>query len=265
MVTDTDADQIDAFKEASPPAKLRLVARYDGVDLPGDTCRMMVMHNLPSGLGPLERYLWDTLGVLNVLRTTVASRIVQSFGRISRGMADHGVVILTGRRLIDWLMIPSNRRALPAFLRRQIDVGLILSKNASTNQLADLAQQCIGQDDEWREYYKMAMSGGGQEAPASPDIALSAAAKVEADFGHHLWNEDYRLAAEVLHGGRNALFEVSKGIGAWYLLWTGHVHELLGAPDEAVRLYREARKAEKALPHGTTDTGPDGIRPWSRC
>ena len=70
-VGNTDANQIDNFKNAPPPTKLRLIARYDGVDLPGDTCRMMVMHNLPSGLGPLERFLWETLGVFNVLRSTV--------------------------------------------------------------------------------------------------------------------------------------------------------------------------------------------------
>ena len=268
MVTDypgnTDATQIDTFKKASPPTKLLLVARYDGVDLPGDTCRMMVMHNLPSGLGPLERYLWEMLGVFNILRSTVASRIVQSFGRISRGMSDHGVVILTGKRLIDWLMIPVNRRALPSFLRRQIEVGLTVSKNASTDQFADLAQQCIDQDDRWRGYYKLAMSGVDQVSPSSSDMALADAAKVEADFGYHLWNGDYERAAQVLHGGRDALFQVSKGIGAWYLLWAGYAHELFGAPDQAIRLYREARKAEKAIPiapqaqaQRTPDDGPD--------
>ena len=252
IVTDylgnTDATQIDTFKNASPPTKLRLIARYDGVDLPGDTCRMMVMHNLPSGLGPLERYLWETLGIFNVLRSTVASRVVQSFGRISRGMSDHGVVILTGKRLIDWLMIPSNRRALPSFLRRQIEVGLTVSKNASAEQFVALAQQCIDQDPNWCRYYRSAMTGVDEMRSADSGTALADAARVEAEFGHYLWNGYYEQAAQVLNSGRNLLFRVSKGIGAWYLLWSGYPHELFGAPDDAIRLYREARKAERAMP-----------------
>jgi Rad3-related DNA helicase len=91
---------VEAFKAAAAPAKLLLVGRYDGVDLPGDTCRVMVIDGLPSGVGPLERYLWEQLRMAKVLRSMVASRVVQSFGRIFRGMSDHGVVVLTGRSLV---------------------------------------------------------------------------------------------------------------------------------------------------------------------
>jgi hypothetical protein len=98
------AEQVEDFKKASPPVCLVLTARYDGVDLPGDTCRVLVIDDLPTGLNPLERYLWERLGLLKLLRSTIASRVVQSFGRISRGMSDHGVVVLTGRKLVDWIL-----------------------------------------------------------------------------------------------------------------------------------------------------------------
>ena len=85
---------LDAFRQADAPAKLLLAARYDGIDLPGDTCRVMVIDDLPAGSGPLERFQRDSLSMDNSTRSIIASRIVQSFGRISRGMSDHGVVIL---------------------------------------------------------------------------------------------------------------------------------------------------------------------------
>lgn len=242
------ATQVEEFKQADPPATLRLVARYDGVDLPGDTCRTMVIHGLPSGLGPLERFMWEGLGVFNVLRSTVASRIVQSFGRISRGMADHGVVVLTGGKLVDWIMTPANRQALPAFLRRQTEVGLELSKAASPEQLALLVQQCMDQHPGWRDHYSRAMAGADDQADATSDTLLSNAAQVEAEFGRFLWNEDFERAVRALHSGRDTLFAASKGLGGWYLLWMGYLSDILGDHDTAVDLYRQARRAEKVLP-----------------
>jgi Rad3-related DNA helicase len=91
--SDDVTEQVSHFKNASPPAGLKLVARYDGVDLPGDTCRLMIIDDLPSGLNPLEKHLAEGLRLTKVFRSTIASRIVQSFGRISRGMSDHGVVL----------------------------------------------------------------------------------------------------------------------------------------------------------------------------
>lgn len=71
------------FKADTATPKLLLAARYGGVDLPGDTCRVMVVDDLPMGVGPLERFLWEYLSLSNTLRSAIASRIVQSFGRIS--------------------------------------------------------------------------------------------------------------------------------------------------------------------------------------
>lgn len=74
-------EKIEDFKQAKDTEKLLLTARYDGVDLPGDMCRVVVIDDLPSGIGPLERFLWEYLKFSNTLRTAIASRVVQSFGR----------------------------------------------------------------------------------------------------------------------------------------------------------------------------------------
>ena len=44
-------EAVEAFRKADPPEKLTLAARYDGIDLPGETCRMMVLDGLPKGPG----------------------------------------------------------------------------------------------------------------------------------------------------------------------------------------------------------------------
>ena len=53
-------DVIEDFKKAKSAEKLLLAARYDGLDLPGDMCRVVVIDDLPSGIGPLERFMWES-------------------------------------------------------------------------------------------------------------------------------------------------------------------------------------------------------------
>lgn len=255
VLGDQVAEQVEQFKQAAAPSKLRLVARYDGVDLPGDTCRVMVIHGLPAGLGPLERFMWDTLRIHSVLRTTVASRIVQSFGRISRGMADHGVVVLTGKRLIEWLLMPANRGVLPPFLRSQIEAGVELSSQVGADGLAGLAAQCIARDEGWRNWHSQAV-GSASTGPEIVDQALSSVAKAESEFGLLLWSRDYKEAAAVLYQNRDAFFRQGTGLGAWYRMWEGYIHDLMGEHDEATNLYRDARKADKAIPCAANGSEP---------
>jgi len=116
---------LDNFKNGTSAEKLILAARYDGIDLPGDTCRHLVMDGLPTGTGLLDKYMWESLRLSNILRSTLACRIVQSLGRISRGMSDHGVVVVLGREYVKWLLTPRNQAYLPPFLQKQIKLGSV--------------------------------------------------------------------------------------------------------------------------------------------
>ena len=140
----------DSFRSSNAPAKLTLAARYDGIDLPGETCRVLVIDDLPTGSGPLERFQWESLNMQSTFRSTLASRIVQSCGRISRGMGDYGVLVLTGRRLVEWIRLPLNNSLLPRFLRRQIELGEDISRRSvNTAMLASAADACLSRHEGW--------------------------------------------------------------------------------------------------------------------
>lgn len=241
--------QVEAFKENPPPAKLLLKGRYDGVDLPGDTCRVMIIDELPSGVGLLERFLWDKLGLHKVLLSTVASRIVQSFGRISRGMSDHGVVFITGESLYYWLMVPSNKTALPKFLQEQLELGLLISKQPDNKQgFVDGTSQCLSRDPSWLAYYKGEMNKLAAAAESIPDEGALAIAQTEAQFGQAYWERKFEEAAQILDKNLNQTFRVSNNAGAWHALWLGYCYELLGNLDAASQQYNDARNVCKNIP-----------------
>lgn len=241
--------QVENFKKAKAPAKLLLVSRYDGVDLPGDTCRITVIDDLPSGVGPLERYLWEQLGLVKQLRSTVASRVIQSFGRISRGMSDHGVVILTGSNLVNWLLATRNRKALPQFLRRQLELGVELSKQASSMEdLIGSAKQCLERDPGWLQYYKDNMGESDPARDAESDEEALFLTQCEVNFGWEFWSRNYEEAAKYLEQSLDKTFSISTNTGAWHSLWLGYCYELLGDQNGAQQFYRKAHSASKNIP-----------------
>jgi tetratricopeptide (TPR) repeat protein len=246
---DSITEQVENFKKAPAPATLLLVSRYDGVDLPGDTCRVMVIDDLPSGVGPLERFLWEQLDLVKSLRSTIASRVVQSFGRISRGMSDHGVVVLTGKHLKEWLLNPKNQAALPQFLKRQLELGINISESAdSLSDIVDVASQCLERDSNWIGYYQREMESTLNADNATPDEDASYIAQVEVNFGHSLWLRDYVAAAKYLEEALDRTFDISSNTGAWHVLWLGYCYELMGNIDEAHESYRRAHSVANKIP-----------------
>jgi hypothetical protein len=242
--------QVEEFKVAPPPACLVLTARYDGIDLPGDTCRILVIDDLPTGLNPLERYLWERLNLEQLLRSTVASRTVQSFGRISRGMSDHGVVVLTGRRLMEWILSPRNQALLPDFLRQQLQLGQVISEQLTRlKDVTDVTNQCLERNSDWIKYYQDNMEVGIPDEPEPADAHdILTISQREVEFGKRLWEREYERAAHSLARELNDTFRVNRATGAWHTLWIGYCHELLGDVDQAHDLYRSAHRATHHIP-----------------
>ena len=243
--------EVSAFREAAAPEKMILAARYDGIDLPGDTCRVLVIDDLPTGLGPLERFQWEWLNMQNSFRSTVTSRIVQSFGRISRGMSDHGVVILTGRHLVEWIQLPRNRFLLPTFIRRQIEIGENLSNYVENpTDLITAADACLSREEKWVESYNDRMRGDVSESdPVELDTdKVKVVALAEAMFGEALWRRDFQRAVSILQNALDAAFGISPSTGAWMTLWLGFALEMTGDTDIANEQYREAHAIQRNVP-----------------
>ena len=255
-------DAVESFRDRDPSlaGKLILVGRYDGVDLPGDTCRLLVIDDLTLGSGPLERFLWEGLGLSNTLRSSLASRIVQSFGRISRGMSDHGVIILTGKKLVDWLLIPRNAEALPTFLRKQIRLGYEVSRSVETRtDLARAVDACLGRETDWTDTYGGFMRDNEIKENQKASAELVDVALAEAGFMSALWRRDYADAVRRLTPTLSKAFEISTSTGAWHCLWLGYAHELAGDLDVARNMYRRSHGAQQKIP-GMPTTSVDTSR-----
>ncbi len=246
-------DQVRIFRDSNTDEhqKLILVGRYDGVDLPGNTCRVLVIDGLPVGSGPLERYLSGHLGIANSLRNTIASRLVQCFGRISRGMSDHGVIVVTGKELLKWLKTERNLRLLPSFLGRQIQLGLGLSDQIKGGNLEELASDCLNRNVKWinsHAHYLADTEEAGAAATATDQEAMLAVALGESKYIERLWDAEFQRAAKALMSIRPTTMKVSEKTGAWHGVWLAYALERSGDKTSAEDLYREARAIQRNIP-----------------
>jgi len=241
--------QVEEFRNAKAPAGLVLTARYDGVDLPGDTCRTMVLDGVPSGIGPLEAYLWRYLQLNRALNSTIATRITQSFGRISRGMSDFGAVLIADEALTSWLSGPRNQQQLPAFLRRQIRLGYEFSSQLpNPASMAEAVRDCHGRNEGWVNHYSEAMAADVDETPPPTDDVAALIAKSEANVAEAYWNRRYTEAIKKLQINLPAIYAETTRGGAWHELWVGHLYLLNGNREIACELFERAHRAARNIP-----------------
>lgn len=172
-----------------------LVNRYDGVDLPDDACRLLVLDGRPYADNYADRYEEICRPDADATLMRLARRIEQGMGRSVRGEKDYSVIVLIGEELVRAL---NNERAMKHIspqLRTQLSIGReIASMAQQDNGAADepfgvvdeLVRQCIGRDVGWKQFYVERMSEV-TPAPSSPDalrrFAVESRAEEASAFG----------------------------------------------------------------------------------
>jgi hypothetical protein len=87
-----DDDQFDRWRR-TPQAHLVTAGRYDGLDLEGDTCRLVVIPSLPTGSTEFERFAVAYLSDASFMRHRIGQRVTQALGRANRTADDSGLYL----------------------------------------------------------------------------------------------------------------------------------------------------------------------------
>ncbi len=128
--------------------------RYDGIDLPDDSCRLLILDGLPTGANPYDLYRATVFEGSSTINATIAQRVEQGMGRGTRGAGDHCVVLLTGNNLISWISLASNLNLMTPSTRAQLQLGLEVSRNISNpKELKETIEKCLMRDKTWIEYH----------------------------------------------------------------------------------------------------------------
>jgi hypothetical protein len=176
---------------------LALANRYDGIDLPDKTCRLVVLSGSPNGAHLQERFLYQSLAAHVVLNERIRTRITQGAGRATRNSADYAAVLMLGRDLREFCMPLEHRNAMHPELRAEINFGLDYSDLPKIEVLENLLH-FREQDQDWQ--------GANQQIRAARDEAprvalpgtehLNAAVAYEVGAIDAAWQGDWPRAVE---------------------------------------------------------------------
>lgn len=221
--SDNGQPEIERFASSTDPEMLALVARYDGIDLPGDACKVLILDRVPTGESRFDRFIDEGLSVETIRTTQTATRVVQAVGRIFRSNTDHGVVMLVGPQLQSWLRSSANRGYLPKLLQQQILLGNELQKEVEQGHVAwpDLIDGVLTGDKGWDDTYKEYIDQFGTATSAPPaDWYVKLVVSERAAFDM-LWKGQPGAAAEAYAALSEAAAPSNARLAAWYDHWRG--------------------------------------------
>lgn len=230
--------------------------RYDGIDFPGEECRLLIAEGLPRATNLQEKFLISRMGAVDLLNVRITTRIVQAFGRCTRSDQDYSAVVVLGEELNKHLMMPEKRAFLHPELHAEVEFGIEQSKGASIDDYLENLEIFLAQGDGWREANADILDKRDKVTQVTPPGAddLASAAADEIEYQEMIWNKNYigafdqartilgKLTEPKLRGYR-AFWHYLAGSAAWLAYQNGTA----GFDIHAREQYLTALKTERAI------------------
>lgn len=216
-------EEIDKIKNKNFEKLLVINNRYDGIDLPDEACRILIIDSIPYFNSLSDRYEEVCRPSSEIMNKRIAQKIEQGLGRGVRGEKDYCVIIIIGSDLVKFIRSIDSRKYFSAQTKKQIDIGLSIAEmtkedEAEENQnhfniVISLVKQSVDRDESWKQYYVDEMDSIiDYTTKSSLYEKLAIEREIEKDF---LLN-DYESACEKLQEyiDKYCSDELEKG---WYL------------------------------------------------
>jgi hypothetical protein len=133
--------------------------RFDGVDLPDDACRMLVIDGIPGGervIDHVDAYRQkDSPGY----EVRTVNKFEQALGRAVRSSADYAAVLLVGPDIAAFIGRKNVANLLEDRTRLQVEIGREVAQKVGGSRpigavIADMAQALLTRNDGWKEAHR---------------------------------------------------------------------------------------------------------------
>ena len=205
------ADAIESSKApfvSTSNAVAVVASRYDGIDFPGEDCRLLFIEGLPKATNLQEHFLMTRMGANILFNERVQVRVLQAVGRCTRSLEDYSAVVISGEELTRYLTDSGRRQFLHPELQAEISFSVQQSMEVTLQDFVENVDIFLKNGPAWEEANQQILSAREgicqREFPALAE--LSAVVAHEIDFQEQLWQGDYEAAlasaGEVLAGLR---------------------------------------------------------------
>ncbi len=217
--------------------------RYDGIDLPGNACRVLAIFDLPEVSSLVEAQNRNALSEAQPMLRRQIERIEQGMGRGVRSNDDYCVVILGGADLTRRIKSPEGRNMLTPPTRAQMDVATQLAGqlvNAGIPEIRTVIDSALARDPGWVNAIRTAA------ANAQPDNGLHLdplSVAMRQAFDERRDNNN-PAAAHILQEANNA--QTDPKLKAWLDIRRAEAINVDNEED-AQRLVAAARRRNRSL------------------
>ena len=175
-----------------------LINRYDGIDLHGNMCRILIVDGYPGFTS--YRELYTEMRLESVRASLKAQIIEQGLGRAVRSGSDYCTVYLMGNDLLQFLGNKNNLKYFTPVTRKQLELGLTLldehEKTNSLNTIIETTDFCLSQNPDWRKYHSQELSEVDSERLNDEKLKNLKVAQVEKKALELFRNRNYAAAKE---------------------------------------------------------------------
>ncbi|MCK6478587.1 MAG: DEAD/DEAH box helicase family protein [Planctomycetaceae bacterium] len=220
--------------------------RFDGIDLPDDACRILVLDGIPRGQGLTDEMDSSSSPRDGGVRNRVVYRIEQGMGRAVRSSADYAVVVLGGEALASFVSKTDVRSQMSDEVQAQLTLGKELidlargAESASGEEAFDeLVDNCLRRAGVWKDIYIQRVRNRVPNPPKGGDPVAVNLADAERRSLVQAIDGDAPAAVDTLSKALNKAKLDSGPSYARYLQVLGRM--TVGSdPDEAMRIQRKA-------------------------
>lgn len=158
-------DVVKDLKDGSYSQTVVFVNRYDGIDLPDNACRILIIDSKPYFDSLLDRYEEDCRSDSDIINIRIAQKVEQGLGRSVRGEKDYSIIVLVGGDLVKFVKSTRSNKYFSAQTRKQIEIGMQVASFANEDAdneepykvVVNLMNQVLARDEGWKEYYSEEM------------------------------------------------------------------------------------------------------------
>lgn len=199
-------DGVKGLREKKFGTTLVIANYYDGIDLPDDACRALIIDSKPFSDGLIDTYADSCRTSSEVTSLRLARTIEQGIGRGVRGQKDYCAVILIGASLVRAIRSGKSKMQFSGQTQQQIAIGLSVSEMAKeevgegvdpVTVFARLVNQLIARDEGWKAYYSEKMDTVSVKA-AEPKLLDVFSAELKAELKYR--SGEHEAAAEIIQG-----------------------------------------------------------------
>lgn len=193
------ADDIEGTKSLftqSKSATAVIANRYDGIDFPGDECRLLFIEGLPKAMNLQERFLMSRMGANALFNERIQTRVLQAIGRCTRSLEDYSAVIVSGEELPDYLADVHRRKYFHPELQAELAFGIEQSKDIDAEGVIENLKTFLENGESWEKVNQQIVDlrKGMVREPFPAMTELQEAVTEEINYEKKMWQKDYEAA-----------------------------------------------------------------------